>query len=124
MRKCTNFMGGQQLLIMANLRVPDSMHLLIISLYRGSNTCNGHDTDGKALVQTNTGKYVLSCSASGFQLIVCIRLFLVYLQLISSLTNSEVFFLLSAKLCKRQDNIFYLVYGIKNLLHVFLILCI
>jgi len=108
-RECTNFMGGQQLLIMANLLVPDSMHLLIISLYLGSNTCRGHDTDGKAFVHTNTGKYVLSCSASGFQFTVCMGPFLVYLQPINSLTNSEVFLLLSAKLCKRPDDILHII---------------
>lgn len=105
-------MGGQQLLIMANLLVPDSMHLLIISLYLGSNTCSGHDTDGKAFVHTNTGKYAPSCSASGFQLIVCMGPFLAYLQRINSLTNSEVFLLLSAKLCKRPDDILHTYYKV------------
>jgi len=84
---------------MANLRVPDSMHRLIINRYRGSNTCNGHDTDGKAFVHTNTGRYVSSLSCvSGVQFTDRSSRYLEYFRQIISSTNSAVCFLLSAKL--------------------------
>jgi len=41
---------------MPNLLPPFSMHRLIMSLYRGSNTWRGHGIPGRAWVHTNIGR--------------------------------------------------------------------
>lgn len=99
-------MGKRCWLIIANFRIPDSMHRLIISLYWGSNTCSGHETDGNALVHTNNGKYELSYSISGFHLRDGNRLQFwlpAYISESNSSMNFTVCFLLSAKLCENKN---------------------